>query len=92
MPQMIIANRLADGRIVFLAGEDRWVSSIEEGLLLEEDTAAKVHFGRAKQHEAESVVIDPNLIEVAVDGGRRRPTEIREAIRAFGPTLSGQWG
>lgn len=89
MPEMIIANRLHDGRVVFLGRDDRWVGSIDEALLLGDQAEALL--GRAKQHEAECLVIDPRLIEVAIEHGRRRPTAIREAIRAFGPTLDGDW-
>ena len=32
-------------------------------------------------------MIDPILIEVRVEDGQVRPTEIREVIRAFGPTV-----
>jgi Protein of unknown function (DUF2849) len=83
--QMIIANRLVDGRTVFLARDSEWVRSIEDGLLLSEGSAP-AHYARAKEHEAECLIVDPNLIEVAITDGRRRPTAIREAIRAFGPT------
>ena len=89
MPQMIIANRLTDGRIVFLAGNDQWVRSIDEGLLLDGDAQSQ-YLPRAQQHEAECRVVDPNLIEVTVEDGRRRPIEIREAIRAFGPSLGSE--
>jgi hypothetical protein len=41
----------------------------------------------AKRHEAECQVIDPQLIDVEVEQGKPRPTAIREAIRAFGPTI-----
>jgi hypothetical protein len=45
-------------------------------------------FATAKQHEEQCVVVDPNLIEVTVEGGHNRPVAIREAIRAFGPTVA----
>jgi hypothetical protein len=41
----------------------------------------------AKQHEVECRVIDPQLIDVEIKDGKPRPTAIREAIRAFGPTV-----
>jgi len=41
----------------------------------------------AKRHEGECRVIDPQLIEVEINDGKLRPTAIREAIRAFGPTV-----
>jgi hypothetical protein len=87
MPQMIIANRLIDGVVVFLAPGETWTQAIDAGLLLEDAASTEHALAVAKRHEAESQVIDPQPIDVAVENGRRRPTAIREAIRAFGPTV-----
>lgn len=87
MKQMIIANRLKDGAVVFLASDHGWVTSIDAGLLLENDVDAEQALAVAAGHEADCVVVEPVLIEVAAQEGRVRPTAIREAIRAFGPTV-----
>ena len=87
MPQMIIANRLVDGAVVFLAPGEGWTTAIADGVLIEDETEAQRLLGAAKQLEARSPVIDPQVIQVKVDGGAVRPTEIRELIRAFGPTV-----
>jgi hypothetical protein len=87
MPQMIIANRLLDGRTVFLTRDGEWVRSIEAGALLEPSESRDFH-ARAKEHEARCLVVDPNLIDVSVEGDRPRPTVMREAIRAFGPSAA----
>jgi hypothetical protein len=87
MPQMIIANRLVDGAVVFLAPDDVWNTSIAAGTVIDDDAEAQRLIGVAKQHEARSIVIDPLLIQVKVEDGRVRPVEIREVIRAFGPTI-----
>jgi hypothetical protein len=87
MLQMIIANRLRDGAVVFLAGKDGWEPAITAGTVIENETDAARLMVVAKRHEEECQVIDPQLIEVEVTDGRPRPTAIREAIRAFGPTV-----
>ena len=84
---MIIANRLVDGAVVFLAPDEQWVTAIDSGTVIEDETEAQRLHGIAKQHESRCLVIDPLLIQVKVDNGRVRPTEIREVIRAFGPTV-----
>src|SRR5690606_28840328 len=90
MQQMVIANRLADGFIVFLGPGDAWQRRIGDGRLLENEAEAAGALEVAKRHEAENVVVEPTLIEVVVDeAGAPRPVEIREAIRAFGPTIGG---
>ena len=87
MLQMIIANRLVDGVVVFLAPDQSWVPDIGAGLVIDGDEQAQRLFGIAKEHEEHCLVIDPQLIEVTADGDRVRPVAIREAIRAFGPTV-----
>jgi hypothetical protein len=87
MPQMIIANRLIDGAVVFLGPGDAWTTAIAAGVVIEDDAGAERLLGVAKQLEARCQVIDPLLIQVKVENGMVRPTEIREVIRAFGPTV-----
>jgi hypothetical protein len=86
MLQMIIANRLTDGLVVFLSPAGEWVMDIEDGVLIESDEHAESSLERARVDERECLVIDPNLISVEIHDDRRRPTAIREAIRAFGPS------
>jgi len=87
MPQMIIANRLIDGAVVFLGPGDAWTTAIAAGVVIEDDGEAQRLLGVAKQLEARCQVIDPLLIQVKVEDGKAWPTEIREVIRAFGPTV-----
>jgi hypothetical protein len=84
---MIIANRLNDGVVVFFTARAQWSPAIDEGLVIEAEADQQRHLEAAKAHEARCLVIDPNLIEVVVEQGAPRPTSIREAIRAFGPTV-----
>ncbi len=87
MPQMIIANRLIDGLVVFLAPGGQWETAIAAGTVIDEDAEAQRLLEVAKQDQARCLVIDPILIQVQVENGNVRPTEIREVIRAFGPTI-----
>lgn len=86
MSKMIIANRLSDGLVVFFGPDSGWVTSIDDGILIEAPDDADASLAEAKLAEGQCLVIDPNLIDVDVRDGRRRPTAIREAIRAFGPS------
>lgn len=88
MKRMVIANRLADGFVVFLGEGGTWHQWIGDGRVLEDDAEADEALATAKRHEAENLVVEPALIDVTVDeAGLPRPVEIREAIRAFGPTI-----
>jgi sulfite reductase (NADPH) hemoprotein beta-component len=87
MLQMIIANTLADGFVVFLTEDNSWTNDIAAGALAETDEQAERLLNLAKQAEQANLVIDPYLIPVELDAGLRKPTEYREYIRAMGPTV-----
>ncbi len=87
MPQMIIANRLTDGVVVFLDPHEAWDPAIGAGAVIDSEAEAARLLSVAKQHEARCLVVEPTLIDVTVADGQPRPTAIREAIRAFGPTV-----
>ncbi|HSG63788.1 MAG TPA: DUF2849 domain-containing protein [Gammaproteobacteria bacterium] len=86
--QMIVASRLTDGRVVFLAQGARWVESIAVGLVAESPEAVAGLLEQAQGAVQASEVVEPYAIDVTIDAGRRRPTALREAIRAFGPTIA----
>jgi hypothetical protein len=84
---MIIANRLTDGLVVFFRSAGDWAADIAEGLVIVDEADEEQLLGNAKADEDRCLVVDPNLIDVTVDGPTRRPVALREAIRAFGPTV-----
>lgn len=87
--RMIIANRLTDGRVVFLSDPGGWVDDIEDGLLVDSGQDAEHRLQTAHRAVDANVVVDPYVIDVLADNGQRRPALVRERIRAFGPSVSG---
>lgn len=87
MVQMIIANRLRDGRVVFLAEDGAWVESIGGGQIADNAPDGERLMGLARQAESACEVVDPYLIEVRTTDGVPEPVVWREAIRASGPTV-----
>ena len=85
--RMIIANRLNDGLVVFLTPDGGWSMDISDGAILTEDADAEQKLAQAKSDETGCIVVDPNLIDVTLENGLPKPVAIREAIRAFGPTI-----
>lgn len=84
---MLIANRLRDGLVVFRAADGAWVESIEAGELIEDGHEADRLLERSRVDERRNLIIEPSLIPVTERGGARIPDQIREAIRATGPTI-----
>ena len=92
MPQMVMASRLTDGRVVFLgpgnAGAgNAWVDSIAAGAVAADADEAARLLAMAKADEARNLVVEPYLVDITEQNGRRRPLVWREAIRAEGPTV-----
>ncbi len=87
MLQMIIANTLADGFVVFLTEDNTWTNDIAAGAVAATNEEAENLLKRAKLAEQNNLVIDPYLIPVELENGQRIPTEYREYIRAMGPTV-----
>ena len=87
MLQVIIANKLTNGFVVFLTDAGDWSAQIADGALAEDESTADALLAKAKQAEQNNEVIDPYLIEVSIENGSRVPTEYREYIRALGPSV-----
>ena len=70
MSQMIIANRLIDGLVIYMGPKGEWVGSISEGAVFENEHDAQRWLGVAQQAVEDSVVVDPYLIDIDAGGGK----------------------
>jgi sulfite reductase (NADPH) hemoprotein beta-component len=84
--QVVTANRLGDGRVVFLADGYRWVEEIGLARVSETDEAAKALLAIAEKAAADRIIVAPYLIDVSAEGERVMPTRYREILRALGPS------
>ena len=89
MSQMIIANRLTDGVVVFMTADGAWVEAIADGYLFPDDEAER-QLELGGRGELDCEIIDPCLIEVEERDGIRTPTSYREEIRARGPSIQAE--
>jgi hypothetical protein len=83
----ITANRLDDGRVVFLDDLGGWAPTLVEARLLADgpELDQAIAYGKA-QHDAR-VVVEPYAIDIETIDGLPVPARIRERIRAQGPTV-----
>ena len=86
MGQMITANRLADGVVVFFNNE-AWVETLTSGALFGNADAVAAALTQAKADEARDIVVEPYAIDVIDRNGAPHAKHLREAIRAAGPTI-----
>lgn len=85
--QMVLANRLTDGRVVFLAADGNWVDDITAGTVSADHDAAERLLAQAQRAGFGVAVVDPYLIDIRLKTGGRLPVSFREQIRAAGPTV-----
>ncbi len=85
--QVISANRLGDGIVVYLTANSDWTECLAKAQATvgkeQGEAALDVAFGAVEA----CLVVDPYLIDIDDSGGERRPTLGRELIRALGPTV-----
>jgi hypothetical protein len=87
MPQIVSANRLADGIIVFLAKGDAWVERLSDAELFADKAGAEAGLARAQAAMEENLVVEITPFDVEMTLHGPTPTHIRDRIRAAGPTV-----
>jgi predicted NAD/FAD-binding protein len=85
--KVVTANRLSDGKVVFLTAAAVWSEDIDSAVVAVEPQAAAALSERGQQAEAANLVTGSYLIDAERRDGRVRPVHIRERIRALGPTV-----
>ena len=85
--QVISANRLGDGMVVYLTVDGGWTECLESAQSLCGKAQGEAALEVALAAVEACLVVDPYLIDIDDGGGARRPTLGREAIRALGPTV-----
>lgn len=86
--QVVSANRLDDGRVVYLAPSGQWIGALSEAEVARDERAAAALMRRAEAAIIERLIVGPYLISVTAASGRPQAQRLRERIRASGPTVS----
>lgn len=85
--QVLTANRLRDGQVVYLRDDDSWSEHFRDAIVADSDEMAKTLLTLAARAVEKHLVVDPYLFAVAVEGSEIRPLSRREIIRAAGPSV-----
>jgi hypothetical protein len=86
--QIVTANRLRDGAVVFLTDTAEWTSDIARAAIARDAEAARRLLAIGAVATAESRVVEPYLTAVVEDGDTVAPVSLRERIRAQGLTFA----
>jgi len=86
--KIVTANRLADGRVIYLSDDGAPVDRLDQAGRFDGD-AAEAALAQAARQPA--VFVNPYLVEVE-DGRPSGRDRFRETIRATGPTIGHSLG
>jgi hypothetical protein len=87
MAQMLTANRLIDGIVVYWRS-GQWVETLAEGEVFEGEEEGKAALAAAQRFVAENRIVNPYLLDMKGS----RPLKEREIIRALGPSVRADVG
>lgn len=88
--QVVTANRLIDGIVVYLTADESWSPWISDARVLADEQTADAVLALGKAAVVRNEVVDPYLIDVTQEAATIRPVRYREAIRAKGPSTHPQ--
>jgi hypothetical protein len=84
--QIVTANRLLDGHVVYLNAAHVWSEDVKAGVCVDSDAAGAEIMEQAQESVARQEVVDPYLVDVEIGSDGIAPLSFREKIRAEGPT------
>lgn len=85
--QVVTANRLEDGLVVFLTSDGSWSENINDARTAQDKEAANALLAEASAPELDTVIVGPYLIDVEQQGADLVPTKYREVLRTKGPSV-----
>ena len=86
-PTVVTANRLIDGAAIWLTQAGSWTDSLIEAEVVDTSDAALRLLDLAHGDEREAVGAYPAPVRLSPEG-KPQPGNLRERIRAAGPTIS----
>jgi hypothetical protein len=86
LPQILTANRLRDGDVVY-GRHGAWTETLRDAEILADAAAAEAALAVADVAVHARLVVNPYLFEARIDADGIHPVREREIIRAAGPTV-----
>jgi len=87
MPQVLTANRLNDGEVVYLAADGAWVEDLAAASVLATKAEGEAALAVGAKAELNQEIVYAYLFDLVGAGPPLKPVKQREIIRAAGPTV-----
>lgn len=87
MSNVVTANALATGKVVFVGADGGWVESLDEARMFEDADAAEAALETAQGDVAKAIIVEPFVAKAGPVRDGRPTMTLRDTIRAFGPTI-----
>ena len=87
MPQVVTANRLTDGIVVYLGPGGDWVEFLSKASVFDTKPAVEAALKDAQVAVTQNKVVDIFAFDVTLTPAGPQAAHIRDRIRAMGPTV-----
>ncbi len=87
MSQIISANWLSNGRVVYLTSEGGWSQINLDAAHFSDKAALAAGLDAARRDEAANLVLDITPVTLTTEGAAPRAMTLRDRIRLQGPTI-----
>ena len=84
--QIITANALTSGDVVYLADCGCWVDQLAQAQAIHTPQDLDTAMATAQIDQDNNIILDPYAIVIKSSDGDPRPVRMKERIRAMGPT------
>jgi hypothetical protein len=92
VPNVVTANRLVDGIVVYLASDGSWTEEIERARVASTEDETQALESQAEQAVKNRIVVAMYAMPVEIKDGAVDPLSVRERIRAsHRTTLTKDW-
>jgi hypothetical protein len=92
VPNVVTANRLVDGIVVYLASDGSWTEEIERACIASTEDETQALEAQAEKAVKDRIVVAMYAMSVEIKDGAVDPLSVREKIRAaHRTTLTKDW-
>lgn len=85
--QIVTANRLLDGEVVFLAPDLSWSERVHKAWVARTEEGRAILLAEGDKAVSENHIVGPYLIPVKEEDGMVEPLQHREKMRTLGPSV-----